>query len=271
MLKKILIVSGILGVAVLVVPPLRTHVAQAVDWAAEEVDQAVPIEFQLEQAEKELQRIDPEIDEARTLVATEEVEIETLEGQLTRLRQQLAQDTAVLEERSAALGGGNATLVVAGRTYDREALAYRTKMALERHQRRSQEVQSRQQTLMARMKSLDAARDHLENMVGERERLRLAIDELRALMRENQAIEAARGTHRFDDSKLSDVAKRLESIRKKLKIQRRVIEQSDPVLGAISRDTEIDPDSVGAEAARYLSGLGAGTADAPAKLVPAGQ
>lgn len=255
MLKKSLIVLLVVGGVAFLVPGMPYHVGRAFDWARDEVADAVPIAYQLEEAEQFIEELAPEIQEAREQVVIEEVEIEELAAAIARNEERLGREAVALKGRAEALKEGETVLAVAGRTYSRSALAHNVQYALERHQRRSALLEGQRQTLDARTRRLEASRERLERMVCERDRLVLTVEQLKAKLRENEALEAARGTEVVESTRLTELARTLKEIDKRLKVQRRLIEESDPILGKMDHNS-VDPDEVAASVDAWFSGKG---------------
>src|SRR5262245_25085709 len=121
MLKKLLIGTAVLtGVALLVVgPAVFSHARHALGAVRSSVEEAFPIEYELQRAERLVRDIGPEIDKARRAVAEEQVEISDLEREVLGLEKKISDGEHKVKVKNAALKTGEKSFTFAGRVYSR--------------------------------------------------------------------------------------------------------------------------------------------------------
>ncbi len=87
MVKKIIIGSAVvLGIAFLVAGPgIFSHVGHVFHKARSSIQDALPLEYELERAEGMIEKITPEIEEGRKIVAQEQVEARYLGNEIAAL------------------------------------------------------------------------------------------------------------------------------------------------------------------------------------------
>lgn len=253
MFKKIIIGAGALTLlAVLFVGPAAfSHVKHAFHWARESVQDSVPIEYQLEQAERSIDDIIPEIEASKQVVAQEQVEIRYLGEEIGKLERTQAQDGDRIKAHNASLKSGSAAFVVAGRPYSRPVMENELRIALKKHQNNEALLESKRRLIEARQRSLQAARQKLDAVVAEKDNLAVAVESLRAQLRETQALEATSSKMRLDDTKLSEVKDVLARVKKRLDVAQQLIENDAGAI--VDLPAEVPATDVSAEVDRYFA------------------
>lgn len=264
-MKKLLIGGAlVLTLAVVIMGPQAIyHVEKAFDWARDEVEDSVPVEYRLEQAEEMIQDLGPEIDDCRKRVAEEEVELDYLDAEIVRLGTRLEHDEDTLRARNASLKAGRVVFAVAGRSYSKRDMEYRVRLAFERFKQRRSLLTTKQRQHEVQTQAVTAARRKLDATIAKKQSLELMVEELRAKLLETQAMCAQAERFEFDDSKLSEIEDILYKAKKELDITQKLLSQHQP--------SDLDfpdptPDrDVTADIDRYFDGDGAETAS---ELVP---
>jgi hypothetical protein len=253
MLKKIIIGAGALTLLATLIagPAVFRHAKNAFCWARESVNDAVPLEYQLEQAERTIDDIIPEIEANKRVVAQEQVEIRYLGDEIDRLSKVQAEDGERIKVHNAALKTGRPEFVVAGRSYSRAVMENELRLALKKHQNNQSLLESKRRLLEARQRSLQAARQKLDTVVAEKENLAVAVEQLRAQLRETQALEATTNRFQLDDTKLAEVKEALARVRKRLDVAQQVIENEAGATIELPQD--VPAVDVTVEVDRYFS------------------
>ncbi|NRA95539.1 MAG: hypothetical protein HRU14_04950 [Planctomycetes bacterium] len=266
-MKKLLIGGAlVLTLAVVIMGPQALyHVEKAFDWARNEVEDSVPVEYRLEQAEEMIQDLGPEIDDCRERVAEEEVELDYLEAEIAKLSNRLEHDEDVLRTRNASLKAGNEVFAVAGRSYSTRDMRHRVRLAFERFKQKRSLVTTKQRQYEVQTQTVTAARRKLDATISKKQNLELMVEELRAQLLETQAMRAQAERFEFDDSKLSEIEDILYKARKDLDVTQKLLAQHQPADLDLpeptpERDVTVDID-------RYFESDGA---EAPSELVPVG-
>lgn len=264
-MKKLLIGGAlVLTLAVVIMGPQALyHVEKAFDWARNEVDESVPVEYRLEQAEDMIQDLGPEIEDCRKRVAVEETDLEYLEEEIAQLGKTLERDEDVLKARSASLKAGHEVFAVAGRRYSKRDMEHRVRLAFERFKQRRALLTRKQRQFDVQTQALTAARRKLDATIAKKQNLELMVEQLRAKLLETQAMRAQADRFEFDDSKLSEIEAILFKAKKDLDVTQKLLSQYQPAeLDFPEEDPKTD---VTADIDRYFHGDGA---EAPAELVP---
>ncbi len=237
MLKKILILSTavVVGGFVLFGTSAWRHVSHGVHRARQALDDSVPIQFQLEQAESMIEDIIPEIEASKQVVAEEQVEIRYLTSEIHRLSSQQMEEESRIKAKTASLSATPASVSIAGRPYSKVTMENEIRLALKKHQNTSSLVESKRRLLEARERSLEAARQKLNAVIGEKENVEIAVEQLKARLREAEALEASGSRFILDDGKLAQVQGILARCKKRLDVAQQLIENehgsllTDPV------------------------------------------
>src|SRR4029079_2378296 len=100
-------------------PAVFSHARHAMGAIRSSVEEAFPIEYELQRAEQLVRDIGPEVDRARRAVAEEQVEIADLERDVSGLEKKISEGEKKVKVKNAALKGGEKSFTFAGRTYSR--------------------------------------------------------------------------------------------------------------------------------------------------------
>ncbi len=254
MVKKIVIGAGVVTVLAFLVfgPAAFSHVKHAFHWARESVHDAVPIEYQLEQAERMIEDIIPEIEASKQVVAQEQVEIRYLTEEIARIERIQSGEGERIQARNAVLKAGEGPLVIAGRPCSRTVAENELRIALKKHQNNSALVESKRRLLDARRRSLAAGQHKLDTVCGEKENLEIAVEQLRARLRETQALEATSAKLVLDDTKLAEVQEILGRCRKRLDVAQQLLENEAGSLIETPGADEVPVTDVTAEVDRWF-------------------
>lgn len=232
----------------------RWHVKRAVHWATDGARDAVPVEYQLQEAEELIRGLDPEIDAARRAVIEDQVAIESLDREIQDLTQRLDHQARVIQMRSDELKTGAATFVVAGRSYSRSSMSSQISRALDRHKLDAALLRQKQALHEARQKALAAAEERLEAVRSERAGLEIAVQELTARLRETQAMQTLSRRAHLDASRLGEVKEILARVRTRIEVTRKLILSEESVLEILPDSVEPLPAEVVSEVDAYFEG-----------------
>lgn len=226
MLKKFVLLSAavVLGGFILFGTSAWRHVSHGVHRARQALDDSVPIQFQLEQAESMIEDIIPEIEASKEVVAEEQVEIRYLTSEIHRLSHQQSEEEVRIKDKTAALAVVPASVSIAGRPYSKLTMENEIRLALKKHQNTASLLESKRRLLEARERSLEAAKQKLNAVIGEKENVEIAVEQLKARLREAEALEASGSRFHLDEGKLAQVQGILSRCRKRLDVAQQLIE-----------------------------------------------
>jgi hypothetical protein len=119
MIKKAILVALGLGLttAVLFGRNAASYVSTTYHRLTSSVEEAVPIDFQIDRAKQMVRDLDPEIRRSMHVIAKEEVALEQLNKQITTNEEKSGKDKTDILRLQADLGKSKATYRYASRTY----------------------------------------------------------------------------------------------------------------------------------------------------------
>jgi hypothetical protein len=187
------------------------------------VQDAVPLEFELERAREMVERIIPEMNSQVRLIAQEEVEVEELKLDVRNTEERLEREKRQIVGLRDQLATKQVSLVVNGVERSRDQLAQQLQAKFRFHQESTDILASKRKLLETRMVSLEAARDGLARAKTRKGQLEQQIEGLAARHRQLKA--SAVGTHvEFDASRLNRAEKLIAQITKRLAIAERIMQ-----------------------------------------------
>jgi len=239
MLKKLLILVG--GAAVVGYLAFGTNLLSYVGTTAgvikDEIGSSIPVEFELKRAEKLIGEIIPEIQASKKVVAQEEVEVDYLRNDITSLDQDQSKLHRRVMVQKSALEGGATQCSFGGRTYTRTQVENDLSESFERYRNNDSLLESKRRLLSSRESSLAAAKQKLERVKVEKERMENLVETLYAQLRQVQAMEASSSTVVLNDGALSRAKDLLSRCQKRLDVAQRMIANDD-----VDAKIEIDLD-----------------------------
>lgn len=229
MLKKLLILVG--GAAVVGYLALGTNLFSYVGTTAgvikDEIGGSIPVEFELKRAEKLIGEIIPEIQASKKVVAQEEVEVEYLRNEIASLDQDQSKLHRRVMIQKSALEGGATKCSFGGRTYARTQVESDLAESFERYRNTDSLLESKRRLLDSREASLSAAKQKLERVKVEKERMENLVETLYAQLRQVQAMEASSSTVVLNDGALSRAKDLIARCQKRLDVAQRMIVNED--------------------------------------------
>ncbi len=219
MIKRALMVGGSVALvgAILVGRGAFSYIRTAVGYATDAVEEAVPVEFQVDRARRMIEDLVPEVRKNMHLIAKEEIEVERLDEQVADTQSRLEKEKEQLLRLKADLATAKEQLTYAGRSYT--VAEVRTDLAgrFDRYKTGEATLKSLRELRSARQKSLVAARDKLEGMLASRRQLQVEVENLEARLQMLAATKAT-SNYQFDDSELGRVKQLVASLRGRLQV-----------------------------------------------------
>ena len=119
MIKRALMVTGgvVLAGAVLVGRDAFSYLRTSAGYATDAVQEAVPVEFQVDRARRMIEDLVPEVRKNMHLIAKEEVEVERLDEQVAETQSRLDKEKEQLLRLKADLATAKDQFTYAGRSY----------------------------------------------------------------------------------------------------------------------------------------------------------
>jgi phage shock protein A len=273
MLKKMLFGTAVLtGVALLVIgPAVFSHAKHALGAVRQGVEEAFPIEYELQRAERLVRDIGPEIDKARRAVAEEQVEIADLEREVMGLEKRIGEGEHKVKVKHAALKTGEKSFTFAGRAYSRTQVETDLRLTFDEFRNSQMLIEGKRKLLEARTASLAAAIQKLENVRAQETTMVANIEHLRARLRQAEALEAVSGRVVLDDGALAQAKEILGRCRKRIEVAAKMVENDTGSPSGTIPVEAMETRDISAEVERYFQGPEAEkTATAAGPVAPAG-
>lgn len=207
-----------------------SHVTQGVSWVRGQVEESVPIEYEIERAKKLINESGPQIRECKRVIATKQVEIRYLEQEVAKLRHELSTIDGELQVTHTALTDGAQVYTTSGRRMSKTQLAGHAERKLRRAHAVKQMITSKSQRLEALENTLTAAESTCEELLGQRQNLSALVATLEAKRQEAAAKKAATLDLDVDDSNLAKAKSILENVQKRLDVEMQLMENNEQPL-----------------------------------------
>ena len=224
MIRKVFVIGG--GAALLgllfVGRDAISYIRTSAGYVTDSVQEAVPIEFQIDRARGMIQDLVPEVRKNMHIIAKEEVEVQRLEEQIAGTEAKLGKDKEQLMRLKTDLAAAKDVFKYAGRSYSAEEVRTDLANRFERFKTNDATLASLKEIRNARQKSLAAARQKLEGMLASKRQLQVEVENLEARL---QMIAAAKATsnYQFDDSRLGRVKELVSNLRNRLEVAEKLV------------------------------------------------
>jgi len=187
----------------------------------------VPIEFQMKRAKTLIREIDPELKDAKREVARAEVELGTMRRSIEDLRVATARDYDRIQRQREYLA--NEDQNVAPVSYEIRTMRTRVRHDLERtfdvYKTNVEILKSKEMQVERQEKIVEAARNKLHAVRSERQKLEDMVLRLSARKRQLDALATTVPNSDLDTSSLAEARKVLDSIKKELDINEKLIKE----------------------------------------------
>ena len=224
MIRKMLFVGGgvVLVGALLVGRDVFSYIRTSAGYVTDAVQEAVPIEFQVDRARGMIQDLVPEVRKNMHVIAKEEVEVARLDEQIADSRTRLKKEKEQLLRLTGDLATGKSEFTYGGRAYTADEVRTDLANRFERYKTGEATLASLTEIRGARQKSLAAARQKLEGMLASKRQLQVDVENLEARV---QMVAAAKATsaYQFDDSRLGRVKELVASLRSRLQVAEKLV------------------------------------------------
>ncbi|MCE5303654.1 MAG: hypothetical protein LLF97_11170 [Planctomycetaceae bacterium] len=223
MIRKLLMVgSGVVLVTVVLVGrDAYSYLRTSAGYVTDAVQEAVPIEFQIDRARGMIDDLVPEVRKNMHVIAKEEVAVQQLDRQIAESQSRLARDKKQLLQRKADAASGKKSFEYVGRRYTLDEVRADLAVRFERYKTAEATAASWREVRDARQKSLAAAQRKLDAMLASKRQLQVEVENLEARL---QTISAARAGSecQFDESRLGRVKQLVAGLRTRLDVAERL-------------------------------------------------
>jgi hypothetical protein len=249
--KAILLMLGIgLTMGVLFGRNAASYVSTTYHRLTSTVEEAVPVDFQIERAQQMVRDLDPEIRRSMHVIAKEEVALEQLNQQLTGSQDKTDKEKQDILRLQADLGQNKGTYHYASRTYTCDEVKQDLARRFNRFKVSDDTLASMKQMRDAREKNLDAARQKLSAMINARRKLEVDVQNLEA-KRKLVEVAQASSDYVFDDSQLARAKELINDIRTRLDVAAKLA-NADVKVDAEIPLNETAPSDITDQVAQYF-------------------
>ncbi len=230
------------------------YVSTAVSKARQAAKQQVPIEFQIDAAQKQLEKIHPEVQTMLVEVAKEKAQLKRMETDLASNKENLEISRDQMMALKDHLTSGDQFYVAANsKTYAnsrvREDLAHRLSL----FKTAQETVDSQEQVLESRRSAIEAALAKLDEAKALQRELEVKIENLRAKNRLNQVAKTATNID-MDSSELARAANMLEDISAQVEADSEMLQMAPKYFGQIpvGQDSVLDDQDILQQMTEYF-------------------
>jgi hypothetical protein len=219
MIKKAILVTVGLGLATVVLfgRSAGSYVSTTYHRLTDSVQEAVPVDFQIDRARQMVRDLDPEIRRSMSVIAKEEVALEQLNSQINTNQDKADKEKKDILHLQADLGQNKVEYRYASRTYKCDEVKKELSNRFNRFKVADDTLASMKQMRDAREKNLDAARQKFAALVNARRKLEVDVQNLEA---KRKLVEVAQASSEFvfDDSQLARAKELITDIRTRLDV-----------------------------------------------------
>lgn len=232
MFKKILIGGGIIALVGFILFGANAigHVQHGVSWIRGQVNDSVPVEYELERARSLIDETAPQIRECKRVIAEKQVDIKSLTTSVLKLEDSHTLNIRRLKGYQERLGTKQVSYRVGSRNVARSSMEAAASRMLTRVRAEQEMLASKQERLVALSKGLSFAQTALENLLTTRTALESKVDVLETKLRQTEAMQAATVNIELDDSTLAQANEILEACEKRLSVAQQLIENEIPYI-----------------------------------------
>src|SRR4051812_37950413 len=219
MIKKAILLALGVGIttSVLFGRNAASYVSTTYHRLTSSVEEAVPVDFQIDRAKQMVRDLDPEIRRSMHVIAKEEVAVEQLTTQITGNQEKVEKDKQDILRLQADLGQNKNVYHYASRTFTCDEVKQDLSRRFGRFKVSDDTLASIKQMRDAREKNLEAARQKLSAMINARRKLDVDVQNLEA-KRKLVEVAQASSDYVFDDSQLARAKDLINDIRARLDV-----------------------------------------------------
>lgn len=226
--KKTVIIGGILALAGFLVfgAGLSSYMRTGYKQVRSQLKSSIPIEFEIHRIEDLIEQIGPEMSDVKRLVAEEQVSIRELKQEIVSVQHTASQKSEDVKLIRTSLDTTTPRIRLGGIAYTRQHVETDLARRLDNLKALHALVDSKNRLLLSRERALDAARNKLVSINGERTRLETLVQQLRAELREQQTLESSCLNVKIDESKLKQAQELAARVQRRLAVNREILKEA---------------------------------------------
>jgi hypothetical protein len=194
-----------------------SYITTGYERAATQVEEAVPLDFQIDRARKMVRDLEPEIRRSIQVIAKEEVEVETLDKRIKTAEAKAGKEKSEIMQLQSDLSSGKNVFRYAGHEFTRDRVKEDLSRRFHRFKTSDATIGSLCDMRDARQRNLDAANEKLSAMMSAQKQLEVEVENLEAKLKLVEVAQASSDLQ-FDDSKLSRAKSLMADIHAKLDV-----------------------------------------------------
>lgn len=222
MLKKIGFLTLMVAAGLFIISQTRVGSYGGTAWkkVKDATKKQVPIEFEIERLRHEVAQLVPDVKNQLSGIAEEMVAVQNLREEIEVTKVNLNKQQESLRAMKDDLKNGIVPVSTSGRPYSANFVREKMARDLASCQRCEKEVKTKEQLLEAKERALDAARERLASIKGQKEELEIAIENLEAELK-TVRLAQTRSKFEFDDSRLAHIKQSLADLKTRLQVERK--------------------------------------------------
>jgi hypothetical protein len=200
--------------------------------ARDAIKSEVPIEFEIQRARDMVENLVPDIRNCMHLIAEEEVNVEHLSKDIASAENELQKQKDQILALRRDVDEGRQTYRYASRTYTSNEVKRDLASRFERFKTAEDTLQSKRAILEEREKAVAANRVKLDEMLQEKRKLEVQLENVDARLKTVQAAQTASNVQ-LDNSQLARAKKLIGELNKQLDVRQRMLDAEGKFTGLI--------------------------------------
>ncbi len=194
-----------------------SYLSTSYERVSAQVQDSVPMEFQIDRARKMVRDLEPEIRRSMHVIAKEEVEVANLDKQIGQAEKKTSKDKSEIMRLQSDLKTGESVFRYAGRRYSVGEVRQDLSRRFARFKTADATLGSLRDMRDARQHNLDAARQKLSAMMTAQRQLQVDVANLEAKLKLVEVAQASNDLQ-LDDSQLARAKQLMLEIRTRLDV-----------------------------------------------------
>ena len=252
MIKKLVVLT--LGIGTLAFIGVKTNLCSYATTSyrrvSNSVEEAVPMEFQIDRARNMVRDLEPEIRRSMHVIAKEEVEVAELDKRVAAAQAKSEKDKTEIMRLQSDLKTGKNVFRYAGHSYSEDEVKADLARRFNRFKTVDGTLENMTQMRDARQRNLDAARQKLTAMMAAQRQLQVDVENLDAKLKLVEVAEAS-SDFQFDDSQLARAKQLMTDIRTRLDVAAKLANADENFQDEIPLD-EANSEDVTEQVAEYF-------------------
>lgn len=208
---------------------LGSYLGTVASSVKQEVEEQIPIDFELRRAEGLIREIDPQIQSCKRDLARAEVELEELQSSVQALDKLVKSEEQRLKRGAQLLEGGmvktgHVSLTLADDRMARHRVERNLQRQMDSYRNHLSILQTKRSLIDRQTEAVEVAKRRLQTVRAEKELLADQVQSLRTQKQMVETLAAGQKKFRLDDSALSQAKEALDKVKKRLDVAQKMLE-----------------------------------------------